>query len=134
MANLARAIQPANRYWSEICEDGMVMTKVKRIVIQDEYKNFKLDPSKWMAVFLKYSMPSVSTVSEGLFFVDKSDPRAALGVRKQSLFMVDNFDNQDGSRGWHFICSWRDAGKDNIRWGIEPLYTGLNDCAHFVSA
>ncbi len=133
MADMALAIQHANRYWSEICEDGSVMTKNKRIVIQEEYKNFKLEPSQWMAVFLKYSTPNASTVSEGLFFVEKSDSRAALGVRKQTLFRVDNFDNQDGTRGWHFICSWRDSGKDNIRWGIEPRYTGLNDCAHFVS-
>jgi hypothetical protein len=134
MADMALAIQHAKRYWSEICEDGTVVTKVKRIVIQDEYKNFKLDPSKWMAVFLKYETPDDKTTSsEGLFFVEKSDTRAALSVRKQTRFWVHNFDNRDGSRGWHFICSWRDAGKDNIEWGIEPLYTGLNDCAHFVS-
>ncbi len=133
MPDMAAAIEHANRYWSEVCEDGRVMTKQKAIVIQEEYDHFKLDRLKWTAVFLKYAGPDANAVSEGLFFVAKGDSRAALAVRKLTFFTVDNFDNPDGTRGWHFICSWRDSGKDNIRWGIEPRYTGLNDCAHFVS-
>jgi len=133
MANMTLATEHADRYWCEVCEDGRVMTKHQAIVIRDEYQNFKLDPSKWMAVFLKYTVLGKSGLFEGLFFVEQNDSRAAKGVRRLSQFMVDNFDNHDGTRSWHFICSWRDAGKDNIRLGIEPQYTGLNDCAHFVS-
>lgn len=132
MADLTLAAQHADKYWAEICEDGKVITKERVIVIKDEYKNFGISPDQWKAVFLKYDTGAVR--SEGLFFVPTNDSRTTLAVRNLNGFHEAAFDNPvDRSPGWKFICSWRDSGKDNLRFGIVPLYTGLNDCAHFVS-
>jgi hypothetical protein len=107
-----------------------VITKEKVIVIADEYKNFGIDdPSKWKPAFLKYGAGM-----EGLFFIPAGDSRSSLPVRNANFFAEEAFNNPvDHSVGWKFICSWRDSGKDNLRFGIVPRYTGLNDCAHFVS-
>ena len=54
MPNLSLATQHADKYWAEVCEDGTVMTKEKRIVIKDQYKEFNItDPTAWKPVFLK---------------------------------------------------------------------------------
>lgn len=132
MVDLTLATKHADKYWAEVCEDGKVVTHKHLIVIKDEYKNFNISPDQWQAVFLKYDKDAAQ--SEGLFFVQKNDSRTALAVRNANGFHERAFDNMvDRSPGWKFICSWRDAGKDNLRFGMEPKYTGLNDCAHFVS-
>jgi hypothetical protein len=92
MPNLSLATQHAGKYWAEVCEDGTVMTKEKRIVIKDQYKEFNItDPTAWKPVFLKYD--SGGRDSEGLFFVPSNDSRTSLNVRNANRFRETAFDN-----------------------------------------
>jgi len=124
--DLRKAIEHANIYWPGPCQDGIVWTKNQPIVIKNEFAKFKLSPMEWEPVFLNYHAFG-ELVREGLYFVCLS--QADLASRIQNGFDASAFSDR------YFVCSWRDAGKDVDPGSINgsPPYTGLNDCAHFVS-
>jgi hypothetical protein len=124
--DLSKAIEHANDFWADPCEDGIVWTQFKAIKIAEEYGRLHLDPKEWGSVFLNYNVTD-KLVREGLYFVRWS--QGDLASRIQSGFKADDFPDR------YFICSWRDAGFD-LDLGSnnqKPPHTGLNDCAHFVS-
>jgi hypothetical protein len=122
--DLNAAVSHADRFWPIPCNDGMVVTREKMINVKQEMRARKIDPDAHEAVFLFYSV-NASVKREGLFVISKSFSN--LESRITNDFSVDSVPDPRV-----FLCSFRDAGKD-VAIGQTPPYTGLNDCAHFVS-
>jgi len=124
--DLKKAIEHANIFWPDPCEDNTVYTKLRGLNIATELRNFHLDSGEWQAVFLNYWVDDTN-VLEGLYFVPIST--ADLASRIAAGFLADHFSPR------FFVCSWRDSGADIDSGSINrlPPHTGLNDCAHFVS-
>ncbi|MBR0693126.1 NlpC/P60 family protein [Bradyrhizobium lablabi] len=121
--DLSAAISHADRFWPVPCKDGLVVTREKMINVQQEMKARKLDPAIHEAVFLFYSADAKTR--EGLFIIHKSFSN--LENRITSNFSVDSVPDPR-----IFLISFPDGNRDTAIGQTAP-FTGLNDCAHFVS-
>jgi hypothetical protein len=114
------ALAYAERYWRIPCHDDKVFGYGRVVEIAEERRHFKLSDADWRAAFLTYL--SGEGYSEGLFFV----PRAEYQETKSKITEYSDY---------RFICSWDDHRPDFLDNDPkhQPRYTGLDDCANFVS-
>lgn len=136
MARFGDARDYADSHWYLPCHDNIVVGFSKKIIIADEYRHFGVSPADWMPVFLRYprapTPASPAGSAEGLYFI----PRTDFDLDKLIDHNVSLHLHGGGTMALfprrHFICSWFDRDLDT-EGGARPRWTGLDDCAHFLS-
>lgn len=119
----------AKQFWYLPCRDGTVWLANEPIVIASEISKRKLSPGEWMGAFLYYpgakkargSAPREAWTLEGLYLV-KSTSAARLRSDQMAASYPDAI----------MVASWYDNAADELLTH-PPRFSGLNDCAHFVT-
>ena len=119
----------ANNYWYRPCKDGRVWLANEPVNIANEIASRRLSPSDWVGALLCYpgqSKPDRTGTRqpwtlEGLYLVKMSD-----APRLRSNQVAASYPDAI------MLASWYDSATDESLTR-PPRYTGLNDCAHFVT-
>ena len=122
-------VAEAKQFWNVPCRNGRVWLANEPVIIANEIARRKLKPGEWTGAFLYYpgaTRPTADTprqpyTLEGLYLIKTSDV-ARLASNQMAASYPDAI----------MLASWYDNASDEMLTN-PPRYTGLNDCAHFVT-
>jgi hypothetical protein len=138
----AAALKYADNFWFRPCDDNVVHTNHGPINVTLEMHKLSMDDGNWQSAFLIYTSLRRGDNNDGLYFIPSSISQHLIANHNSSRF---GYGDRSGTVDFiafprrKFICSWDDIGGPDTEMlpggpGQKAIYSGLNDCAHFLTS